>query len=326
MIRQLIVNADDFGLTERVSRGILDAHRAGIVTSATIMANGRAFDITVCLSRRAPQLGIGVHLNLTEGAPVSPPWRIPTLVNRERRLHLSPGRLLRGILTRHVDLAEAEIELRAQLEKVCRAGIAPTHLDAHKHVHILPGVSEIVIRLAQQFSVRRIRCPREAAPEWPTLLRRGGTSRAVAVRQYPTEQTVSAEGRAPLTPTTAVVQQYLVGRAVSGFSLRFREKLAEAGLLSPAHFYGLSQTGFLDGPILQDILGRLPEGVSELMCHPGYVDADLVKTGTRLLAQRQVEIQALTAPTVRKLVAERGIQLVSYRQLGPPVQESGIAA
>jgi len=123
-----------------------------------------------------------------------------------------------------------------------------------------------------------------------------------------------------------MVKQYLVGRAVSGFARRFKEKLAEARLLFPARFYGLSQTGFLEALSIQDVLGRLPEGVSELMCHPGYLDTDLVKTGTRLLAEREVEIQALTAPQVRKLVAERGIQLVSYRLLGVSVQEKEIAA
>jgi hopanoid biosynthesis associated protein HpnK len=300
-MRQLIVNADDFGLTDQVSRGILDANRQGIVTSTTLMANGLAFDTAVALSRRAPQLGVGVHLNLTEGVPVSPVWKIRSLTDRSGRFHLSPGRLLQGILTRRVDLAEVEIELRAQIDKVCRAGISPTHLDGHKHVHALPVVSETVIRLSQEFSVSCMRVPTEAAPELPGWLR-SGTSR------------------------TAVVKQYLVGLAVSSFAWRLKDKLAKAGLLSPAHFYGLSQTGFLDGPSLQDILGRLPEGVSELMCHPGYLDADLVKTGTRLLAQREVEIRALTAPQAKKLVAERGIQLVTYRRFGAPVQERKMAA
>jgi predicted glycoside hydrolase/deacetylase ChbG (UPF0249 family) len=141
----------------------------------------------------------------------------------------------------------------------------------------------------------------EAATTFPTLAR-NGTSR------------------------TAVVKQYLVGRAVSAFARRFKEKLAKAGLFSTVRFYGLSQTGFLDARSVQNILEGLPEGVSELMCHPGYLDADLVKAGTRLLAQREVEIRGLTALPVRKLVAERGIQLVSYRQVGEPAQESEAAA
>jgi chitin disaccharide deacetylase len=301
-MKQLIVNADDFGLTEQVSRGILDAHREGIVTSTTLMANGRAFDAAVSMGDRAPQLGVGVHLNLTEGVPVSPAWNIPSIVDRRGRLHLNPGRLAQGIMTRQVNLAHVETELRAQINKICRAGISPTHLDGHKHVHILPGVSGIVIRLAEEFSIRRVRCPQEEARGFGRLLWTGRNS------------------------GIAVAKQYMVGRAVSRVARRFKEKLAEAELLFPAQFYGLTQTGFLDARSLQDILGRLPEGVSELICHPGYLDAHLIKTGTRLLAQREVEIRALTARQARKLVADRGVQLISYRQLGEHEQEREAAA
>jgi predicted glycoside hydrolase/deacetylase ChbG (UPF0249 family) len=295
-MKQLIVNADDFGLTEQVSSGILDAHREGIVTSTTLMANGRAFDAAVSMGRRAYDLGIGVHLNLTEGLPVSPASNISTLVNRQGRLHLNPRRLLQGIMTRQVNLADVEIELWRQITKVLGAGILPTHLDGHKHVHILPGVGDIVIRLAQEFSIPSIRCPSEAVPRIPAPL----PSRS---------------------SWTAAAKQYLVGRTVSVFARRFQQKLAKAGLLSPAHFYGLSQTGFLDALDILQILAGLPEGASELMCHPGYVDADLANTGTRLLAQREVEIRGLTARQVRNLVGDRGIQLISYRQLETNARE-----
>jgi hopanoid biosynthesis associated protein HpnK len=299
-MRQLIVNADDFGLTESVSSGILDAYREGIVTSTTLMANGGAFDAAVSMRHRTPRLGIGVHLNLTTGEPVSPALRIPSLVDRSGRLHLSPCRLLRALVARQVNLADVESELRRQITKILIAGILPTHLDGHKHVHVLPGVSDVVIRLAQEFSIPSIRCPQEVPPTVPTLLRSGN-------------------------PRTQVVRQYLVGRIVSRFAKGFKEKLAKTGLLFPAHFYGLSQTGVLHTQSILDILGRLSDGVSELMCHPGYLDTDLVRAGTRLLAQREVEIRALTAPPVRKLVADRGIQLISYRQLGT-LQECDKAA
>jgi predicted glycoside hydrolase/deacetylase ChbG (UPF0249 family) len=222
--------------------------------------------------------------------PVAEAWKIRTLTNSKGRLHLTPLSLLVGIMTRRVNLSEVEIELWQQILKVVGAGILPTHLDGHKHVHILPGVSDIVIRLAQEFSIPSIRCPCETAP-WITT---------------------SLPSR---NPWTATAKQYLVGRTVSVFARRFRQKLAKAGLLSPAHFYGLSQTGFLDALSIQNILGDLPECASELMCHPGYLDADLAKTGTRLLAERETEVRALTAHEVKKLVADRGIQLISYRQL-----------
>jgi hopanoid biosynthesis associated protein HpnK len=300
-MRQLIVNADDFGLTEQVSRGILDAHREGIVTSTTLMANGGAFDTAVSVAHSEYDLGIGVHLNLTEGTPVSPASNIPTLVDRQGRLHLSPHRLAQGIVTRQVSLAEVETELRQQIRKVLGAGILPTHLDGHKHVHVMPGVSDIVVRLAQEFLIPSIRCPNEMMPKMPRLLRLGNSKSAAA-------------------------KQYLVGRSVAVFARRFKEKLAKAGLLSPAHFYGLSQTGFLDALEVLGILRGLPDGVSELMCHPGYLDADLANTGTRLLVQREIELRGLTARQVRDLVADRGIQLISYRQLETQVTEREVVA
>jgi hopanoid biosynthesis associated protein HpnK len=288
--RQLIVNADDFGLTEGVNQGIVHAHNEGIVTSATLMANGAAFDSAVSLSRRAPYLGIGVHLNLTAGQPVTPGRMVPSLVDRHGRLHWSPGRLLQALVAGQVSLLEIEIELRRQIAKVCKTGIRPTHLDGHKHMHLLPGVSDILIRLAVEFSIPAIRCPREVAPDLSALLR-GAHSQ------------------------TAVARQFVVARAVSVFARRFGQKLAKAGLLFATRFYGLSQTGFLDVKDVLDIMATLPEGVSELMCHPGRLDDDLVKSGTRLLVQREIEIGALTAPIVKKVVADRGIELISYEQL-----------
>jgi predicted glycoside hydrolase/deacetylase ChbG (UPF0249 family) len=266
-MRQLIVNADDFGLTEAVSRGILDAHREGIVTSATLMANGPAFDTAVSISRGSPGLGIGVHWNLTSGGPVSPAPNVFSLVDQNGGLHSSPGSLPGGILTGRVGLAHVEVELRRQIAKVIRAGIRPTHLDGHKHVHVLPGISDIVIGLAEEFSIPSIRCPYDVVPG-PPALPRGGSSRS-----------------------------------------------AKEGLLFPRRFFGRSQTGLLNAARAQEILQSLPHGVSELVCHPGYLDDDLVNAGTRLSAQREVEIRALTAPGVRKFVADRGIRPISYREL-----------
>jgi chitin disaccharide deacetylase len=301
-MRQLVVNADDFGLTAGVTRGILDAHREGIVTSTTLMANGAAFDMAVAASRRAPALGVGVHLNLSEGVPVSPSLKIPTLVDPRGRLHLTPGRLLEGILRRRIDLAQVETELRAQISRIVQRGVSPTHLDGHKHVHVLPGVADIVIRLAREFSISSVRCPVEDPPRFLN--------------------TVDAER----SSHARILKQYLVGRGVSTFARRLRRKLDEAGLHYPAHFYGLSQTGFLNTRRIREVLARLPEGASELMCHPGYSDTELEKTGTRLLVQREVEIFALCSPRIKRLAVGSGIRLVSYQALVGRSHSDAIAA
>jgi predicted glycoside hydrolase/deacetylase ChbG (UPF0249 family) len=123
-----------------------------------------------------------------------------------------------------------------------------------------------------------------------------------------------------------MLKQFLVARGVSYFARRLKPKLARAGVSSPAHFYGIYQTGFLDGRGIQHVLQNLPEGTNELMCHPGYSDADLEKTGTRLLTQREVEVQALTAVSVRKLVMDRNIELTNYRDLVGSTEWIGAAA
>ena len=301
-MKQLIVNADDFGLTKRVSEAIVEAHRHGIVTSTTLMANGAAFDAATALSRQMPRLGVGVHLNLSEGMPVSPAPRIPSLLNAHGRLHLTPGRLWKGIATRRVSLADVETELRAQIAKIHGAGILPTHLDGHKHVHILPGVADIVVRLAQEFSVSSVRCPLEQPPGLFHML----------------------EGRR--TSHSSILKQYLVGRGLSALSRRFRQKLAEADLACPTHFYGISQTGFLDARGILEVLRQLPEGTSELMCHPGYVDAELARTGTRLLGQREIEAFALRSRLITSFLADSGIRLVNYKALAVLSYSSAAAA
>jgi chitin disaccharide deacetylase len=301
-MKKLIVNADDFGLTKRVSEAIVDAHRRGIVTSTTLMANGAAFGTATALSRQMPRLGIGVHLNLSEGMPVSPASRIPSLLNARGRLHLTPGRLWKAIATRRVRLADVEAELRAQIAKIHRAGILPTHFDGHKHVHMVPGVSDIVVRLAQEFSVSSVRCPLEEPPGLFHMLDGRGSSRS------------------------SILKQYLVGRGLSALARRFRQKLADAGLACPTHFYGLSQTGFLNARGILEVLRQLPEGTSELMCHPGYVDFELVRTGTRLLAEREIEASALRSRLITSFLADSGIRLVNYKALAVLSYSSAAAA
>ena len=300
-MKRLIVNADDFGLTENVNRGILDAYRDGIVTSTTLMANGMAFESAVAAGKQFHRLGVGVHLNLSEGEPVSDALKIPTLVDRCGRLHMTPARLWAEIAAGRAILPEIEVELRAQITKIARAGITPTHLDGHKHVHVLPRVSDIVIRLAQEFRVPSVRCPSEKT--YAGGIRRNGRfSRASRFKQN------------------------LVGRAVSSLAEVFRAKLEQAGIHSPAHFHGIRETGFLDAAAIREILDNLSDGSNELMCHPGYRDIDLEKTGTRLLAQRQIEIQALTDVSVRKLIVSGCIQLLNYREFVKSVQETRVAA
>jgi len=295
-MKKLIVNADDFGLTEGVNRAIIDGHRHGIITSTTVMANGMAFDSAVAASSTTPSLGVGVHLNLTQGRPVSSASHIPSIVTPEGFFYPTPGMLARRVLTRKAKLSHIESELRSQIEKIASAGIRITHLDSHKHIHVLPAIFNVVLKLAREYGIDCVRCPVEPAASALGPMRSGR-------RGWP-----------------RMAKQYLLGRALSTLAACQARKVKVAGLCRPEHFYGLSQTGFLDLAMLRQILRALPEGTSEVMCHPGYVDEALLGTRTRLRSQRKAELEALTSPIIRRLVDELRIELVSYDKLSLPSQ------
>ncbi len=144
--KQLIVNADDFGFTPDVNQGIVEAHRHGILTATTLMANGEAFDDAVRFARETPTLDVGCHLVLVGGTSLVSGREFPATV----------ARLLTALARREIRPYE---ELRAQIQRIQSAGIQPTHLDTHKHTHLAPPVLDAVARLGQEFDIRWVRRP-----------------------------------------------------------------------------------------------------------------------------------------------------------------------
>jgi predicted glycoside hydrolase/deacetylase ChbG (UPF0249 family) len=287
-LRNLIVNADDLGWTEGVNRGIAEAHRNGIVTSASLLANGAAFESGVELARTMPALGVGVHLNLSDGEPVAPRQLVTSLLNERGELEGRPESLLLRLARRSVLLEEAEREWDAQIQKVRDFEIQPTHLDGHRHVQMLPGLFEIALRLAKRHGIAAVRISHEESSLRAALSTGAKQKGSVVMRQG-----VQARGLKLLAPDA-------------------REQAERAGIATADYFCGIAQTGELTREGILRLLEILPEGTTELMCHPGYVDADLAKSGTRLQASRQTELEILTDTGVRNLVASQGIRLIDY--------------
>jgi predicted glycoside hydrolase/deacetylase ChbG (UPF0249 family) len=287
-LRNLIVNADDLGWTEGVNRGIAEAHRNGIVTSASLLANGAAFGSAVELARTTPALGVGVHLNLSDGEPVAPRELVTSLLNQRGELEGKPESLLLRLARRSVSLEEVEHEWDAQILKVRDSGIQPTHLDGHRHVQMLPGLFEIALRLAKRHGIAAIRISHEASSLRAALSAGTKQKGTVVMRQG-----VQARGLKLLAPDA-------------------REQAERAGIATADYFCGIAQTGELTREGVLRLLEILPAGATELMCHPGYVDADLAKSGTRLQHSRQKEVEILTDTEIRNLVASQGIRLIDY--------------
>ena len=291
-MKNLIVNADDLGWTEGVNRGIADAHRKGLVTSTSLLANGRAFVSALEVARSNPELGVGVHLNLSDGPPSSSRDQVRGLLNAEGQLENSPESLLLRIASRGLALGEIEREWDAQVSKIQSAGISPTHLDGHKHVQMLPGLFEIALRLAKKYGIRAIRVSHEAS-KLRTVLSTGGDQK-----------------------TGVVLKQGVQARGLKLLARDAREMADHAGLVTSDYFCGIAQTGALTREGVELLLQNLPEGTTELMCHPGYADEDLRRTATRLQESRQTELEILTDARTRKIVAMQGIRLISYQFMG----------
>jgi predicted glycoside hydrolase/deacetylase ChbG (UPF0249 family) len=282
--RLLIVNADDLGQTPGINRGIEEAHRQGLVSSATLLANGAAFAEGVELAARCPRLGVGLHLNLVEGTPVAPLEQVGSLVDAGGRMWGKRG-LARRWLTGAIDPGHVRAEFAAQLGRVRGAGIEPTHFDSHQHLHVLPGLRDLLFGAAAHWGLSACRWPRESLGSnlWPP--RPGGWLRWLVVRL--------ASGRGELAAR-------------------------RCGLRLPAQFGGLCQTGSLSARWIAAWLRGLHGQSAELMVHPGYVDAALRESGTRLLQQREAELRAVCDPTLPALLRELGLRLGHFGDLPEP--------
>ena len=281
VMRRLVVNADDLGLTVGVNDGIFDAHDHGILTSASVFASAPATSDAIRRARSRPSLGVGVHLALVDGTPTLPPSRVPTLVEDDGRFRHSWKPFIVACLTGKVSLVEMELELTAQVERLCSAGVRLTHLDAHKHVHAYPPVFAIVARLAGRFGIPVVRVPYE--------------------RWSPASGDVGSRGRL----------QALLNAAMLPWARR-DYRIAAAHDVRTPHFVGRIHTGILSAHALAGVVRALQPGVSELMVHPGYADDELERTGTRLLESRHNELDLLCSLETRALLVGERVELLRH--------------
>ena len=261
-LKYLITNADDFGYTRDVNDGIVHAHRAGILTATTLMATGRAFDHAVLLARENPSLDIGVHLVLVggDGFPQTVPQLIQQIAGRRIRIY---------------------DELAAQVRKVQSAGLHPTHLDTHKHTHLLPPVLSAVARIASEFRIPWVRRPFDL----------------------------------PLHAGGVPWQRQAVSKTLGFARAGFHRVLARHGCRTTDHFAGFQMTGHYDAAELALLIRHLPDGVTEFMCHPGFCTAELEAARTRLKQSRRRELDALTSAEVRQAIEESNVTLARYSEI-----------
>ncbi len=279
-MKKLIVNADDLGLTPGVNRGVLRAFQDGIVTSASLLVTGSAFDDAVALARQNPELDVGLHLTLVEEQAILGREVLPTLVDESGRLPRTSGEFLRRALLARISWDEVEREIAAQIAHFQNTGLRLSHLDSHQHLHMFPPVFQIVRRLTRGMDNVWIRNP---AGPW---------------RKSPDVRMGRWVQRLGLN-LTCVSAQVLLGLRVPQM---------------PDGMCGFEVSGCLTRSALEQILRKIPDGLYELICHPGEDDADTRRRYGHWDYRWAEELEALTAPETRMVLKEQGIALTSFVQ------------
>jgi predicted glycoside hydrolase/deacetylase ChbG (UPF0249 family) len=270
-VQRLIVNADDFGLTRGVNRAVAELHEHGVLTSATLMAQAAATEEAIALALKTPTLGVGCHLVLVDGEPVSPRRMIPRLADaKTRQFQPTLGRFLQCVIVQSFHSTnvegnlegEIEVEAAAQIALLQGRGLRLTHIDTHKHTHMFPVVLRPVLRAARAAGISTVRNPFE--PQW--------SRRA--------------------TPAAPLLRRMEVGM-LRRLEPAFQRIVAEEGFTTTDGALGVLATGTLNTATINSLLKSIPPGTWELITHPGYNDQDLAQVRTRLKDSRETERTSL---------------------------------
>jgi hopanoid biosynthesis associated protein HpnK len=280
-LKKLIVNADDWGLTRGINRGVVRAFQQGIVTSASLVVTGSAFEEAVALARDCPELDVGLHLTLVEERAVLGREALPTLVDEAGRLPRTNGEFFRRAFLGRIRWDEVEREIAAQIARFQETGLRLSHLDSHQHLHMFPPVFQIVTRLTRGMDNVWIRNP---AGPWRK-------SPGVRIGRW--------------------VRQ--LGLNLSCLYTRGWHDSPELRL--PDGMYGFGVGGSLTRAALEQILREIPDGVYELNCHPGEGDVETRARYAHWGYRWDEELEALTAPETRVVLEKEGIVLTSFRRV-----------
>lgn len=279
-MKKLIVNADDFGLHTLINQGIIKGCREGFITSASLMPGAQAFEEAVALAKENPRLGVGIHLTLVGGvAAVLPASEVPTLTEDNGLLPADYVAFAKRFYSGAVSTAQLEAELRAQIERALATGLPITHIDSHQHTHVLPFVNRLVLKLCNEYNINRIRIPKEPY----------GFSGGFAAG---------------------------LGRKIGRCGLSFCADMAAAaadgrGVRHPQHFFGMLAGGHLNAALVGNIIRALPEGVSEIMTHPGLDTAALSGIFSWQYHWRE-ELDAYLDDGNKALLARMGVELINF--------------
>ena len=275
-MKRLIVCADDFGRDIAINQAVEEAHRNGILTCASLMIGAPAAADAVERARRLSGLRVGLHVVLIDGTPLT--------ADRTLARSFAGNQVVAGLRYFFAPgLRQAlAAEIRAQFEAFRATGLALDHVNSHKHMHLHPTVARLIVEIGRDFGVRAMRVPDEP----PEPLRH-------AFPQEPRGAPLYRFAAAPL-----------------------RQRLRRARIVANDHLFGIGWSGGMDQERVLGLLPHLPDGVSELYCHPAVARTRKLEQGMPGYRNPD-ELAALVSPAVRRRIDELGIALIAYGDLTP---------
>jgi chitin disaccharide deacetylase len=283
-VKRLIVTGDDFGLAVPVNEAIEQAHRKGILTTASLMVGAAAADDAVSRATRCPSLNVGLHLVLVEGRPMLPPHAVPDLVDGRGEFSSHLVRTGINFFFRPEVKRQLALEIRAQFEAFHKTGLPLDHVNSHNHMHLHPTVLRLILKIGQDFGLKAIRVPYE--PLW------------LAWR-------ASRKGFAGKLALSVILGPWL--------SL-LRRRIRRANLRSNDFIVGLHESGAMGLEVVLRVLERLPKGVTEMYFHPATRRCPEIDR-TMPEYQHEAELEALTSPAVKDVLLSSQIQRIAFNDL-----------
>jgi hopanoid biosynthesis associated protein HpnK len=281
-VKRLIVTADDFGLSVPLNEAVERAHCEGVLSAASLMVGAPAAEDAVERGRKLPSLGVGLHLTLLDGRPVLPPDQIPGLVGPDGRFLSNPVRVGLALYVSRELQRQAKAEINAQFERFRGTGLTMDHVNAHRHFHLHPVVLQSIMDFAPRFGKPPVRTPLE--PFMPSFI--AGRNRAF-------------------------------GRLLSFLfyfaqTRRIERSLHARQIPSNDHLFGLNDSGALTESLLLGLLDHLPDGVSEIYCHPATRNWE-GEDNLPACYRPERELEALLSPAVKMAMERRGLRPLPYR-------------
>jgi hopanoid biosynthesis associated protein HpnK len=283
-VRRVILTGDDFGIAVPVNEAIEEAHRSGVLTTASLMVSGAAADDAVRRARRLPGLRVGLHVVLVEGRPVLHPSEVPDLVDAEGEFSTRLVRTGMKYVFSRAARRQLAAEIRAQFEAFRSTGLELDHANAHNHMHLHPTILALILRIGREFGLRAVRVPREP------IFRSWGAAR----RSLPRRLAWSLF----LSPQLGLM----------------RIRLKRADLRANDFVFGLHDSGAMGADLFLRILDRLPEGVTEIYFHPATrrcPEIDRSMPGYR----HEDELRTLTSGDVRLALHSGGVERIAFGDL-----------